>query len=332
MSRSYAELPFRESKVYKTYTILKLIGTGGMSSVFLVNKKNKPGELYALKYRIQDNNNNNYIRFKREIELLQKISSPNVPKIFDYHIDEKEQYFVMEYVNGKSLRSMIEENGFLNSRLAVSFAKQIAAGIGELHSNGIVHRDIKSSNILISDKLTVKIIDLGISMSCEHNNQRLTKTHSIVGSVYYLAPELIDDNTKITKQVDIYALGVLLFEMLTGKYPFSNKNAIQTIQMHKENEFPRVKDFREVPQALENVILKATAKNPNNRYESMWEFRKDIDTCLLTSRSLEAPISTKTAKSKKTIADYTSSWRFNVILISVLILISVILITISILI
>lgn len=304
------------STVYKNYKIIKKIGSGGMGTVFLVEKNNLERELYALKYRHIDNNENNYTRFLEELRLLKRVNSKNIPKIYDEHIDNQEQFFIMEYVQGKTLKKLIVDNVFLNTRIAVNYAKQIAAGISVLHSLNIIHRDIKSDNILISDTQIVKIIDLGISL--DDNSQRITKANNIVCSAYYVAPELIENRSKITHSVDIYALGILLFEMLTGKYPFEGKKASQTVFMHKNSDMPDIMNFVEIPQSLANVIIIATAKDPQKRYSSMWDFRLDLDTCLSPSRLIEQPLSVKTIKPKITITEFINSWRFNVAAIFVI--------------
>ncbi|ADE19718.1 serine/threonine-protein kinase [Mycoplasma crocodyli] len=311
------------SNVYKKYKIIKSIGTGGMGSVYLVETLDGKKERYALKYRHNDTNMNNLARFKSELRLLKKIKSKNIPYIYDESIEgPNEHYFVMEYIEGKTLKEVIKENGRLNSRVAVTYAKQIAAGLGELHNCGIIHRDIKSENIIISNTQNVKIIDLGISL--DEESQRYTKTNNVICSAYYNAPETIENKNNITKSIDVYALGIMLFEMLTGKYPYSGQTAAQTVIMHRNAEMPRIKELIEVPQSLENIIIKATAKDPNKRHKDMWEFRHDLDTCFRVERGIEDPLSLRTIKPKVKSSDiFNSKWFIIIALVVFLILLIV---------
>ncbi|WP_426460989.1 serine/threonine-protein kinase [Mycoplasma hafezii] len=315
------------STVYDKYELISIIGKGGMGIVYLVRDlKNK--QYYALKYRNNDLNNTNLSRFIAERKLLGRLNCKNIPKLFDYYEDEKEQYYVMEYIDGTTLHKKISDNGYLSTRQAVYYAKQIAEALGELHANGIIHRDIKSQNILVNVAHEVKVVDLGISLSKE--SQRLTKTNAVVCSPYYAAPELSIKSTKITKAVDIYALGIVLFEMIIGKYPFEGEVEAQTILMHRKNTFPDPRSFRDIQQALANVIIKATAKNPNDRYQDVWEFIDDLSTCLDKERFLEKPLSPKTLQTKKSIPDVINSNWFLVgaILFILAIIITVILLVV----
>ncbi|EFF41094.1 serine/threonine-protein kinase [Mycoplasmopsis alligatoris] len=325
-----SHLPPRESALYKKYKIISLIGTGGMGAVYLVETLDSEKKRFALKYRHTDRNVKNLERFKSELNFLKKIKSKNIPYVYDYHINEGiDEYFVMEYIEGLTIKESIKLHGSLNTRTAITYAKQIAAGLSELHNLGIIHRDIKSENIIISKTQDIKIIDLGISL--DSDSQRYTKTNNVLCSPYYAAPETLNGKEHTTKLVDVYALGILLYEMLTGKYPYSGSDSAGTIIMHKNNEMPRVKDIVEVSQAVENIIIKATAKDPTKRYQDMWELRQDLDTCLSVSKSMDEPLSTKTIKPKKKITDFINSIWFTItaILLAILILIiSIILIVV----
>nr|WP_036453111.1 serine/threonine-protein kinase [Mycoplasma buteonis] len=313
------------STVFNKYELKSIIGKGGMGIVYLVqNILDK--QHYALKYRNNDLNETNLNRFIAERKLLSKLHCKNIPHLFDYYEDDREQYYVMEYISGVTLHKVILDNQRLPVRHAVYYARQIAEAIGELHANGIIHRDIKSQNILITDAQEVKVVDLGISLSKE--SQRLTKTNAVVCSPYYAAPELSVKNAKITPAVDIYALGIVLYEMLIGKYPFEGEAEAQTILMHRRNTFPDPRNHRDIPQSLANVIIRATAKNPNDRYKDVWDFIEDLNTCLSKERFLEKPLSAKTMQSKKTLADLINS---NVFLVSAIVLIAVIITIVSLL-
>ncbi|MEE3928214.1 serine/threonine-protein kinase [Mycoplasmopsis ciconiae] len=304
---------FTSKNIINKYKVIKLIGIGGMSKVFLVQQIDTQ-KTYALKYRNNDDNQNNKIRFIRELELLRKINSKNIPKIYSWHIDEDEQFFVMEYIEGETLNNIIKKNGFLHERIALNYIKQISSAIKELHDLNIIHRDIKSQNILVSKNQVIKVIDLGISITSDTLDLRLTREQSIVGSVYYVAPELIKNNKNISVQSDIYSLGILFFEMLSGKYPFDNEDIIMTLYMHKNNPFPRITKIRELPFSLENVIYNATHKNPNYRYASVSDFIKDLSTCLDKARSSEKSLYEKEIQQNTQIGSFLKSTKFLVIL------------------
>ncbi|VEU58421.1 serine/threonine-protein kinase [Mycoplasmopsis gallinacea] len=308
------------SKVFKKYKIIRILGNGGMGTVFLVSKLENEKELFALKYRHLDHNQDNQKRFSEEINIIKQVKSKHIPYYVEDYQDEYEQYYIMEYVKGKTLYDIIHENGYLTSRLAVNYIRQILEGIGELHALGIIHRDIKSHNILVNDEQKIKIIDLGISLT--NNSQRITKANSIVCSSYYAAPEYLDKSKPINKTVDIYSIGIILYETLAGKYPFEGKSESDTILMHKNDKFPNileVRQQREVPQSVVNIMLKATAKDPSKRYQSAWEMQIDLKTCLSSKRMLEKPINAKTTKPKKTWVDIVNSKAFLISAIAVII-------------
>ncbi|SYV96940.1 serine/threonine protein kinase, partial [Mycoplasmopsis edwardii] len=262
-------LQIRETSiVHQKYKIGRILGYGGMGVVCSVRLKSDPTVEYALKYRYDDFNEVSKKRFLSEIKLLKKINSEHFPKLIEFHSDEKEQFYVMELVKGETLYDMLKKNRQLPVNLANNFIRQIANAIGELHSNGIIHRDIKSQNIMIQDDYYIKIIDLGISV--DEESHRFTKTNAVVCSPHYSAPEYVTKNAKITKAVDIYAIGIVYYEMLIGKYPFESEQQHQTILMHRDMEFPNPKNYRDLPQSVCNIIIKATAKNPNDRYKSVW--------------------------------------------------------------
>ncbi|WAM07181.1 serine/threonine protein kinase [Mycoplasmopsis cynos] len=202
---------------------------------------------------------------------------------------------------------------------ANNFIRQIANAIGELHSLGIIHRDIKSQNIMIQENYYIKVLDLGISVSEE--SHRYTRTNAIICSPHYSAPEYTIKNAKITKFVDIYAIGIVYYEMLIGKYPFESDKENKTILMHRDKEFPNPKNYRDLPQSVCNIIIRATAKNPKERYPDVWELRNDVYTSLRDDRKLEKPISIKTLKAKRSLSEIINSTKFLIIAIIVILLI-----------
>ncbi|MHA0272546.1 serine/threonine protein kinase [Mycoplasma sp. 48589B] len=312
------------SKIHNKYIIKSILGSGGMGTVFLVSPKSDPNKKYALKFMSNVYDKVAYQRFHDEAVLLGKVRSKHIPQLIEYYGDNVEQYYVMEYISGNTLYNIIRANGTLNVKKAKTYINKIAEGIGELHNNGVIHRDIKSQNIIIDDAHNVKIIDLGISLTPE--SQRLTKVNAVICSPYYAAPEYTIKGAEITKAVDIYALGVVLFEMLTGQYPYEGARDQDTIMMHYKNTFPSPKDYLDIPQAMCNVVIKATAKHPEDRYQSVQEFQQDLKTCLSPERVFEAPLSPKTMKKKRKISDIINSTAF---LVSSLCFIALLIIAVS---
>ncbi|MGP1451800.1 MAG: serine/threonine-protein kinase [Metamycoplasmataceae bacterium] len=305
----------RDSKVFEKYKVISKIGVGGFSEVYKVEEKNDPNHKhYALKYLKSDGDKNkNEIAIKRfiqEIDIYKNINSRSVIEYHDSFVSDTEQYLVTEFVPGTSIADHLKKEGRIIPKKAVMLAIQIAEGFQELHNNGITHRDLKSNNILINETYNIKIIDLGIALRKE--SQRYTRVNSVIGTPYYLAPELVDTKNKyrISHKVDIYALGILLYEMLVGEYPFNGSDAKATIKMHLHSQIPDIRQILNVPQALANVITKATAKDPMKRYNSMWEMARDLKTCLEEKRYYEKPLDLNKVKPKKTFADIVNSRAF----------------------
>lgn len=303
-------LPASTSKVYEKYKILSTLGNGGFSVVYKVQELNPPHEIFALKYfQIKGNSDkeNTIKRFKQEIEIYKKINSNMVAKFIEAYTDDEEQFLVMEYVEGDNLTQHIAKNGKLIPRTAIKYAMQIAEGLGELHNSKIIHRDVKSSNIIVTKDRNIKLIDFGLSLG--DDSQRLTQDAKIIGSLYYLAPELCMSNNTPTIQSDIYALGIMVYEMLTGQYPFKGANPEETIRKQKFSQMPDIMKYIDL-QALANVIYKATNKLPEHRHQSMWEFREDIKTSASSERYYEKPYNAKKARAKKNIQDVINSKTF----------------------
>ncbi|QZE12635.1 serine/threonine-protein kinase [Mycoplasma sp. Ms02] len=277
MPKFYSAPP-KDSTVYKKYNILRVIGHGGSSTVYLVEPHGVSNKLFALKYRHRDNNHDNYTRFLNELNLIKKIKSNNVPRYHSSYVDDNEQYIVMEYVEGNTLRDSIDKNGYLDVRRSLLYTKQIAQVVGQLHSLGVIHRDLKSQNIIITKNQTIKIIDLGISINQE--TTRVTKTHNIICSVYYSAPELASKNIPTTNSVDVYALGIMLYEMLTAKYPFEHDDPTQIIWMHKNKKVPAISPIRNIPDSIDDLIANATNKDYRKRFKNISDFVAAIDDCL----------------------------------------------------
>ena len=282
MSSSNVNLP-------EKYVIKKEIGSGGMARVFLAEDK-ELGKYVAVKVLNLDSTSptSNQQRFKEEMRLVQYIKSPYIVRFYEGKYDKNIKYLAMEYVQGKMLKEIIEIQGRLQPERAVDYAIQIAKGFAEIHAQNIVHRDLKTSNVMITNTGQVKIIDFGIAIGSD--TTRFTQTGKLIGSVHYLAPELIDKQ-EASPQSDIYALGIILYEMLIGHPPHRGKTPLETALKHKTDTITQVnKIYPNIPQALANVVTKATAKNKNLRYQSMRQLEADLSDCLSQRRATEKPI------------------------------------------
>lgn len=293
------------------YKILRKIGEGGMSSVYLAISK-IDSLRYAIKVMQSPPNKKaiNKKRFLEEIRIAKQIQSPYISKIFDSCFDETndEYWMAMEYIEGEILKDIIERNGGLTVDLAVNYSMQIAEGMSDIHNSHIIHRDLKTSNIMIDNMNRVKIIDFGIAISRE--TERHTSTNKVIGSVHYLAPEILESKA-INNKVDIYALGILIYEMVIGKTPFySDENLAphEIVLKQKNSKIISVNSLNPIiPQSLANIITKATAKKPEQRYESMRMVYFDLQTCLSQERALEEPIDLDRTKKQQSLIDFLAS-------------------------
>lgn len=304
-------------KLKDKFEIIRKIGQGGMAEIYLAKYKDS-GEQVAIKILSPDKKNSRAIRrrFKEEIELTKKVDSPYVVKVYESHWDESIQYIVMEYIDGNIFKEYIARRSRLTADEAVDFAKQLTLGLEAIHKEGIIHRDIKASNIMVTSHGQLKIIDFGIAITEE--SDRLTRTDNVIGSVHYIAPEILDQHP-LTPQSDVYALGILMFEMLTGDVPFKEDDAVKTALKHKKSTVPQVnKYFDTIPQAVANIVTKATAKDMKKRYKTMYEMYKDLETCLDLSRAHELPIDLN-EKPKKTFKSVMNSkWTMVIIISSII--------------
>ncbi len=269
------------------YVVSKLIGEGGMADVYLAIDSVLKRQV-AIKVLRGNLNEDpvNIKRFHREASAITHMSHPNIVEVFDVGEEHGRNYIVMEYVPGKTLKQLIKARGALSPDEAVNIMKQLVSATAHAHRNGVIHRDIKSQNVLIKDDGTVKLSDFGIASS--KDAQQLTQTDTVMGSVHYLAPELTTGNPA-TVQSDIYSLGIVFFEMLTGDVPFHGDEAVQIAMKHLYEDVPSVRTFNPaIPQSVENIIIKSTAKKKEDRYSSAEEMYDDLITCLDISRAKEA--------------------------------------------
>lgn len=247
------------------YEVIKSIGQGGMADVVLAldTVLNRQVAIKLMRGDLQ-NDPVNVLRFEREAKAVADLSHPNIVEIYDIGTYNKHPYMVMEYVKGHTLKELLRLRGALDVSETVDIAKQMALAIGAAHAKGIIHRDIKSQNIIIKDDGTVKVMDFGIALT--KDSLQLTQTDSVMGSVHYLAPELAKGEAA-SFQSDIYAMGIVIYEMLVGDVPFKDDTPVHICLKHIKEAMPRVRDFNpDIPQALENIVLLATAKNKHQRY------------------------------------------------------------------
>ena len=268
------------------YKIQSLIGTGGMAAVYLA-KDLILERLVAIKVLRLDfrQNDDAMRRFRREALSATQLIHPNIVGVYDVGQSQEMNYIVMEYVEGTDLKDYVRQKGALHPIEAVRIMMQIVSAIAAAHQNRIIHRDIKPQNILIDKEGNVKITDFGIAVALSDTS--LTQTNTLLGSVHYLSPEQARGGMA-TIQTDIYALGIVLYELLTGKVPFDGESAVSIALKHFQEPLPSIVNPKSmVPQSLENIVLKATVKDPMNRYKSCYEMFQDLQTCLDSTRLYE---------------------------------------------
>ncbi|HEM3707053.1 TPA: Stk1 family PASTA domain-containing Ser/Thr kinase [Streptococcus suis] len=272
------------------YRIIRQIGRGGMADVYLAKDLILDGEEVAVKV-LRTNYQTDQIavqRFQREARAMAELDHPNIVRISDIGEEDGQQYLAMEYVNGLDLKRYIKENAPLANDVAVRIMGQILLAMRMAHTRGIVHRDLKPQNVLLTTDGVAKVTDFGIAVAFAETS--LTQTNSMLGSVHYLSPEQAR-GAKATIQSDIYAMGIILFEMLTGRIPYDGDSAVTIALQHFQKPLPSVREENaNVPQALENVVLKATAKKLSERYKSVAEMYADLASSLSMDRRNEPRI------------------------------------------
>ncbi len=267
------------------YKILDHLGTGGMATVWLGYDTILDRKVAIKTFKIDANDTDAVKRFNREAKAVTSLSHPNIVSIYDVENEGDFYYLILEYVEGMTLKDYMAKNPKMPVETIVHIAKQIADGLSHAHQNGIIHRDIKPQNILMNNDLTCKITDFGIARA--YGDTTLTQTNQMLGTVYYLSPEQARGNVA-TAQSDIYSLGILIFEMITGQIPFKGESAVAIALKHLQEELPDIDRYREnVPQSVKNIVLKATMKNPNERYISSKELAVDLSTVLNPERLYE---------------------------------------------
>ena len=266
-------------KINDRYEIIKTIGEGGMANVYLANDTILDRKVAIKVLRGDLSNDEKFIRrFQREALSVSNLSHPNIVEVYDVGEEDGQYYIVMEYIEGKTLKQLLKKRETLTLPEVIDIMLQLTDGLAHAHESYIIHRDIKPQNIMILDNGLVKITDFGIAMAL--NATQLTQTNSVMGSVHYLPPEQANGKSATVKS-DIYSLGILMYELITGSVPFKGDNAVEIALKHMKEKIPSIrKQNPTIPQSVENIVIKATAKNPRNRYDSVKEMHDDLEVCM----------------------------------------------------
>ena len=280
----------KKNVVANRYEVVQHIGQGGMADVFLAIDTILNRHV-AIKILRSDQSTDaiSILRFEREAQAATTLAHPNIVEIYDVGEYKNRHYIVMEYVAGKTLKKVIRDRAPLLNLEAVDTMKQLTSAVAEAHKRGIIHRDIKPQNVIVKSDGSLKILDFGIATA--KGSAQLTQANNVMGSVHYLAPELAKGEPA-SPQSDIYALGIVFYEMLTGDVPFKADQAVQIALQHMREPMPSVRKANpNVPQSVENIIIRATAKNPRLRYQSCDEMLKDLEKCMLPEHQNDKPLS-----------------------------------------
>ncbi|GAB6091927.1 Stk1 family PASTA domain-containing Ser/Thr kinase [Furfurilactobacillus curtus] len=265
------------------YRIIRPLGEGGMADVYLAHDLilDRDVSVKLLRLDLRDDAGT-MRRFQREALAASELVSPHIVSVYDVGEDNGMQYLVMEYVPGTDLKAYIHDHFPIPYAMVINIMEQILDAVAVAHEHGIIHRDLKPQNVLVDAQGNVKISDFGIAVIS--NQTSMTQTNTVLGSVHYLSPEQARGGMS-TKKSDIYSLGIILYEMLTGSVPFEGETAVSVALKHSQSQMPSVRDFdSRIPQALENVVLQATAKRPEDRYASVHDMAVDLQTALAPER------------------------------------------------
>ncbi|MFR0609401.1 Stk1 family PASTA domain-containing Ser/Thr kinase [Limosilactobacillus mucosae] len=269
------------------YKIIESLGEGGMANVYLAHDLvlDRDVSVKLLRLDLRDDPSTKR-RFEREAMAATQLNDPHIVGIYDVGEEHGVQYMVMEYVKGTDLKTYIHDHYPIPLPQVIDIMEQVLSAVQTAHANGIIHRDLKPQNILIDENKNIKITDFGIAMAASQNS--MTQTNSLLGSVHYLSPEQARGSIA-TPQSDIYSLGIILFELLTGQVPFEGETAVSIALKHFRDEIPSVRKFNpQIPQSLENVVYRATAKHPCDRYHDVAAMAADLQTSLDPSRADES--------------------------------------------
>ena len=273
-------------KINDRYEIIRSIGEGGMANVYLGHDIILDRNVAIKVLRGDLSNDEKFVRrFQREALSASSLAHSNIVEMYDVGEDDGTYYIVMEYVEGKTLKQLLKKRGSLTLSEAIDIMSQLTDGMAHAHDSYIIHRDLKPQNIMIKDDGQIKITDFGIAMAL--NATQLTQTNSVMGSVHYLPPEQASGKGCTIKS-DIYSMGIIFYELLSGSLPFRGDNAVEIALKHMREPLPNLKDDNpSIPQSIVNIIKRATAKNPKNRYETAREMHEDLLTALDDDRMNE---------------------------------------------
>lgn len=274
-------------KLNGRYQIIGNIGSGGMANVFLAHDLilDRDVAIKVLRFDFQDDQAA-IRRFQREALAAVELVHPNIVSVYDVGEEDGLQYLVMEYVKGMDLKRYIQTHYPIPFKTIVDIMEQVLSAVSIAHDHRIIHRDLKPQNILIDENNIAKITDFGIAIALSETS--ITQTNTMLGSVHYLSPEQAR-GSMATDQSDIYAVGIILYELLTGNVPFDGESAVTIALKHFQEEIPSVRSFdKNISQSLENIVLHATAKNPIDRYKTADEMAEDLHTVLNPNRLNEA--------------------------------------------
>ena len=275
-------------KINDRYEVIRSIGEGGMANVYLAYDTILDRNVAVKVLRGDLSGDEKFVRrFQREALSASSLAHPNIVEMYDVGEDNGVYFIVMEYIEGKTLKQLLKKRGTLTLSESIDIMLQLTDGMAHAHDSYIIHRDLKPQNIMIKDDGQIKITDFGIAMAL--NATQLTQTNSVMGSVHYLPPEQASGKRCTTKS-DIYSMGIIFYELLSGSLPFKGENAVEIALKHMRDPLPSLReDNSAIPQSVENIIRRATAKNPKNRYENAKEMHDDLLRALDDDRINEEP-------------------------------------------
>ena len=279
----------RGQMINDRYEIIRSIGEGGMANVYLALDTILDRRVAVKILRGDLAEDEKFVRrFQREAISASSLNDPNIVEVYDVGEDDGKYFIVMEYVQGLTLKQLIKKRGSLTLPEVQDIMLQLTSAVAHAHESYIIHRDIKPQNVIILEDGRVKIMDFGIAVAL--NAGEFTQTNSVMGTVYYIPPEQANGGAATTKS-DIYSLGILMYELVTGHVPFKGDNPVEVAIKHMNEPIPSICEYDpEMPQSIENIILRASAKNPKNRYESAFDMHEDLETALDKDRFNEPKV------------------------------------------
>jgi serine/threonine-protein kinase len=260
------------------YELEELVGSGGMSSVYRAHDRLLERSVALKILHEQYNRDDDYVeRFRHEARSVARLAHPNIVTVIDRGEQDGRQFIVFEYVDGENLKQLLDREGPLSPREVIELGLQVARGLSFAHDQGLVHRDVKPQNVLLDGDGRAKVTDFGIARSLDVEG--ITITGTIMGSSNYIAPEQARGQP-VDEQTDVYSLGCVLFELLTGEVPFDGDNFVTVAMRHVNDPVPSVSELRlDVPQRLDWAIQRAMAKDHEERFGSMAEFAAELEAC-----------------------------------------------------